>query len=78
MTNFNGKPLGDYSSDQLKMILGHMADVLKSRDIASQHSKFNRDMNVNGVVRKKMEFPPVNPNFTKLKEEIENELRGRS
>lgn len=44
----------------------------KLRDKASEHDKFNKDSS-----KKKMEFPPINPNFTQMKTEIENEMKKR-
>lgn len=44
--------------------------VIKQRENASKHSKFNDD-------KKKLEFPPINPKFTEIKNEIENEMKKR-
>lgn len=42
----------------------------KQREEASKHPKFN-------VGNKRMEFPPVNPEFIKLKNEIIDEMKKR-
>lgn len=41
------------------------------RKKANAHEKFNDD-------KKKMEFPPINPEFIKMKNEIEKELKKRN
>jgi len=45
----------------------------RQREKASQHTKFNADTDK----RKKMEFPPINPQFVKMKNEIEIEMKKR-
>jgi hypothetical protein len=71
MDTYRGKKLGDYTSEQLKAILVNMAGVLETRIHASKHDKFTR------TDGKALEFPPLNPNFVKLKSAIENELAIR-
>lgn len=60
-----GKELSEYSLQELTNILNHLNEQLASRAEASLHEKF-----------KKMEFPPVNPEFTKLKNEIEKVINN--
>lgn len=64
--------LSDYS-------LWELVDFLKSfklaearREEASKHHKFDKVNN-----KKAMEFPPINPEFLKLKEAIEKEIRNK-
>lgn len=63
---YNGKELSDFSSDQLSAILKHMQDAEAKREEVRSHEKF-----------KKMEFPPINPEFLKIKIAIEEEIRNR-
>jgi hypothetical protein len=48
----------------------------KLRDNASKHEKFNKDGWGTGN-KKKLQFPPPNPNFTQMKNEIEAEMKKR-
>ena len=75
MVNYNGKDIGEISTDQLKAILAHMQSRIDERETLKP--MFNNKRIVKGAKVKKMEFPPPNPNFLKLKEAIENELRIR-
>ena len=47
------------------------------RNKAASHEKFNKDRNINGRMVKKLEFPPANPAFLKLKQEMLNEINKR-
>jgi len=69
--DYRGKPLSEYTTEQLTLILKSMNDQLQTRHVASMHDKFTRDDG------KAMEFPPVNPNFSNLKIEIEKEIVSR-
>jgi hypothetical protein len=70
--DYRGKPLSDYTTEQLTIILNSMYDQLAARHIASQHDKFVRNDG------KAMPFPPPNHNFVNLKTEIEKELTNRN
>ena len=71
MTEYRGKPLPSYSTEQLQLILKSMADQLDARRIASLHNKFTR------TDGKALVFPEPNPNFLNLMNEIETELNNR-
>jgi hypothetical protein len=71
--DYLGKPLGDYSLLQLQNILSSFDIMLADRKEASKHEKFNKDVGK----KKAMPFPTVNPNFTMLKEKIEEEIKSR-
>lgn len=43
----------------------------RQRKKASEHDKFN-------VGNKKLDFPPINPEFVNMKNEIEKELKKRN
>lgn len=61
-----GQPVSSYSLWDLGNILQSLLDAEDKRDKASKHPKFE-----------KMEFPPPNPEFLKLKSAIENEIRKK-
>lgn len=61
-----GQPISAYSLWELGGILKSMLDAEKRREEASENSKF-----------KKMEFPPTNPEFLKLKSAIEDMIRKK-
>lgn len=44
----------------------------KKRETASKHHKFDKVKNPNAI-----EFPPINPEFLKLKDEVHNEMLKR-
>lgn len=64
--NYLGKPLFEYSLWELGDIEKSFKDAEAKREEASKHSKFE-----------KMEFPSPNPEFLKLKDAIEEEIRNR-
>jgi hypothetical protein len=72
----HGKDLGEITTDQLKAILAQMQSRLDERNKVK--SIFASSRTVKGAKVKKMQFPPPNPNFLKLKDIIENELKVRS
>jgi hypothetical protein len=51
--------------------------ALTLRQRASEHDKFNIDREIDGKTVKKMEFPPVNPQFTLMYNEILAEIEKR-
>lgn len=63
---YNGKPISENSLWDLGIIEKSLNEAIAKRDKASKHPKFD-----------KMEFPPVNPEFLKLKEAIEVEIRKK-
>lgn len=64
--NYLGKPISDYDLWALGEILMSFKSAEDKRKAASKHEKF-----------KKMEFPPINPEFLKLKSAIELEIRKK-
>lgn len=64
--NHVGKPISDYSLEQLSAILKSLEDAEAKREEARKHPKFQ-----------KMAFPSINPEFLKLKIAIEEEIRKR-
>lgn len=63
---YNGKLISEHSLWDLGIIEKSLNEAIAKREKASQHSKFN-----------KMEFPPINPEFLKLKEAVEAEIRKK-
>lgn len=74
---YNGKPLADYSLWDLGLILKNLREAEAKREEASKHPKFNVDRTIKGEVVKKLIMPPTNPNFLKLKDAIEAEIRKK-
>ena len=72
---FQNREIGDLTTPQLKAILADLNNRHDERE--KVRPLFGKDRRVKGAKVKKMEFPPPNPNFLKLKEAIENELRIR-
>lgn len=60
-----GKKVSDYSLQELQNILNSLNEAEAKREIAKTHEKF-----------KKMAFPPPNPEFVKLKSEIEKVINN--
>lgn len=60
------KPFSEYNDAQLLAQLATVRQAEDKRNKASKHDKF-----------KKMEFPTVNPEFTKMKNELIEEIRKR-
>jgi hypothetical protein len=75
MENFDY--LKSYTLKQLVHVAEELMRVEAKRILASNHEKFNKDRTINGRIVKKMDFPSVNPNFTKLKHAVELELKER-
>lgn len=64
--NYLSKPISDLDLWALGEILSSLKAAEEKREAASKHEKF-----------KKMEFPPPNPEFLKLKSAIELEIRKK-
>lgn len=64
--NYLGKPLDEYSLWELGIIETNLKEAEAKREKASKHSKFE-----------KMEFPPINPEFLKLKKAVEEAIRKK-
>jgi hypothetical protein len=63
---YNGKPLSEYSLWELGLIEQSLKEAEAKREEAKKHTKFE-----------KMEFPPPNPEFLKLKFAVEEEIRKK-
>jgi hypothetical protein len=74
---YGGKEITDIPLWELGAILNRMNIALDQRERASQHVKFNADREVNGKKVHKMEFPPINQEFLKIKNEIELEIKRK-
>lgn len=74
MTSYKyfGRELSDYSLQELKNILNHFNDLLLEREKSSTHDKFT--IGTNG--KPPLAFPPPNPEFLKLKNEIEKVINN--
>lgn len=64
--NYLDKPLSKHDLWVLGEILSSLKAAEAKREAASKHEKF-----------KKMKFPPINPEFLKLKEAVELEIRKK-
>ena len=69
---YNDKLLTDYSLWDLGLVLKTLRDAEAKREEASKHPKFDTKNN-----KKAIPFPPPNPNFLKLKDAIEAEIRKK-
>lgn len=67
---YGNQEISDMGHWELAEAYNKIVNAEAERNEASKHDKFN-----NGS--KKMEFPPINPEFVKLKNEIEKELKKR-
>lgn len=63
---YNGKPLSAYELSELITIGKNLKDAEAKREEASKHPKFQ-----------KMQFPPPNPEFLKLKNAVIEEIRKK-
>lgn len=69
---YSGKPLASYSLWELGTIEVSLKEALAKREKVSKHHKFDKKNN-----KKAIEFPPTNPEFLKLKDAVEAEIRKR-
>lgn len=72
-TIYNGKLLSDTTLPELELYILSFAQAEKKREDASQHPKFvdNKSKKYVG------EFPPINPKYLELKNEILKEIESR-
>jgi hypothetical protein len=75
--NYNGKPLNDHTNDELLAICHTFVIAEQRREDASKHEKFNVERVIGEKKIPKMQFPPPNPAFVKLKLEIQAEMKNR-
>lgn len=73
-----GKDIKDFTLEQLEATLKSMEVAEAKRIEAGKHPKFNIDRTRGTKKIPKMEFPPTNPNFLKLKIEIQEEIGKRN
>ena len=69
---YRGKPIADYDLWELGDIHKSLHEALEKREAASKHHKFDKINN-----KKALDFPPTNPEFLKLKDAIEAEIRKK-
>lgn len=69
---YSGKPLSSYSLWDLGKIEQNLKTALEKREKAGQHHKFDKVNN-----KKALDFPPTNPEFLKLKDAVEAEIRKK-
>lgn len=74
---YGGREISEYSLWELGNIETAFKTTLDKREAASKHVKFNEDRVINDKNVVKMEFPPINPEFLKLKAEVEAEIRKK-
>jgi hypothetical protein len=72
-----GKEISNYSLQELELIWLGLKAAEDKRIEASKHIKFNEDREIRGKKIPKMEFPPINPEFVKLKNEIQLEIERK-
>ena len=72
MDSYNDKPLSSYSLWDLGKVYQSLKEAEAKREEASKHPKFDTKNN-----KKAIPFPPTNPNFLKLKDAIEAEIRKK-
>ena len=72
-----GKEISDYPLQELELIWLSLKAAVDKREEASKHIKFNEDREIRGKRVPKMNFPPPNPEFLKLKEAIELEIERK-
>ena len=75
--NYGNKPLANINLWELGEILNRLNEAEARREAAAKHAKFNTDRQVNGKKVLKMDFPPPNPEFSKLKNAIELEIKRK-
>lgn len=74
---FGLKEISDLTDAELIGALQNCRASLDKRKLASEHDKFNSDREVNGKTIRKMEFPPINPQFILMLDEILAEIEKR-
>lgn len=75
--SYGGKPLSQYSLWELGQFKANIEKAEEQREKASKHVKFNEDRVINNKTVQKINFPDPNPNYFKIKEAIEEEIRKR-
>lgn len=72
-----GRDISSLSLEQLTATLKAMEATEAKRNEASNHEKFNKNREVGNKTIPKMQFPPPNPAFLKLKIAIQEEIGKR-
>lgn len=70
--SYGGKLLSQYSLWDLGIFLKRMEEAEEKREVASKHKKFDKANN-----KQAMEFPPLNPEYFKIKNAIIEEIRKK-
>lgn len=68
--NYGGKPISQYSLWELGDFLKKIEAAEDKREAASKHRKFNDP-------KTKLTLPPPNPEYFKIKNAIEEEIRKK-
>lgn len=69
--------IGSMWDNQLISAYQNCQHQRKEREKASSHEKFNKDRMINNRIVKKMDFPPINPAFAELEQNLLNEINKR-
>lgn len=70
---YNNRDIDQLLDTELIQICKSVNETLAKRNAASKHDKFNKNIGT----KKKMEFPPINPEYLKLKNALFDELNKR-
>lgn len=69
---YKGKEIVTFSDWELELCMTEFIEAEAKREEASKHPKFNKSNNDQA-----MEFPPINPEYLILKQEIIKEIEKR-
>ena len=69
--------ISELSDAKLIAALQNCRASLDQRKLASEHVKFHKDREIAGKTVRKMEFPPINPQFVLMLDEILIEIEKR-
>jgi hypothetical protein len=69
--------ISDLTNSELIGALQNCRASLDQRKQASEHDKFHKDREIDGKTVRKMEFPPINPQFILMLDEILIEIEKR-
>lgn len=74
---YKGKALKDFDLWELEQANYEFNEAEKKRETASKHVKFNEDRVIDNTKVPKMNMPPANPEYLKLKLAIKQEFEKR-
>jgi hypothetical protein len=69
---YKDKEISDFTDQELADTIDELVSAEAIREEASKHHKFDKINN-----NKALEFPPINPEYLKLKDAINSELESR-